>query len=154
MKQVNPAWAEAIGRLVNPCPYFDLQSMEIRELAWGRSRLEIELGRKHLQPFGLVHGGVFSSLVDAAGFWALYTQAPPGQGMTTVEMKLNYLAAAQEGRLVGLGRAIKLGRTLGLAETRVEDGQGNLLAHGTVTMMVLPQLGLQGDDQLPPKFLE
>jgi len=28
-----------------------------------------------MQPFGVVHGGVFSSLIDAAGFWAVYSQA-------------------------------------------------------------------------------
>lgn len=154
MKKLNPAWVTEVRQLVNPCPYFDLLTMDIRELSWGVSRLEIDLSGKHLQPFGNVHGGVFSSLIDAAGFWALYTQVPDGEGMTTVEMKLNYLSAAQEGRLVGLGRAIKLGRTLGLAEARVEDGQGGLLAHGTVTMMVLPQLALLGHDRLPPKFLE
>ena len=36
--------------------------------------------------------GVFSSLIDACGFWAAYTELDEGQGMTTVEMKLNYLA--------------------------------------------------------------
>ena len=138
MKLLNPDYIAAIRKQINPCPYFTLQSMEVKELDWGRSRLEIEISQKHLQPFGNVHGGVFSGLIDATGFWALYTQAPEGPGMTTVEMKLNYMAPASSGKLIAHGKSIRLGRTLGLAEARVEHVEGRLLAHGTVTVMVLP----------------
>jgi uncharacterized protein (TIGR00369 family) len=151
--RLNPEWVRALREVANPCPYFRLQSMTIAELAPGRSRLELELGEKHLQPFGIVHGGVFATLVDAAGFWASYAELAEGPGLTTVEMKLNYLAPAKGGRLVGLGQSLKVGRSLALAEARVEDAAGRLAAHGTVTMMVLPELRLEGQDRLPPKFL-
>ncbi|MFZ5586393.1 MAG: PaaI family thioesterase [Thermodesulfobacteriota bacterium] len=153
MPELNPSWAAAVAAGVNASPYFQLQSMRVVELAWGRALLELELGRKHLQPFGQAHGGVCASLVDAASFWALYTQAPEGAGLTTVEMKLNYLAPAQAGRLVGRGRAIRLGRSLGLAEASLSDQEGRLVAHGTATLMILPQLRLDGQAGLPAKFL-
>ena len=152
IKTLNPDWVRAVRERVNLSPYFSLQSMEIKELGWGTSRVEIALEEKHLQPFGNVHGGVFSSLVDAAGFWACYTELDPGLGMITVELKLNYLAPAKEGLLVGLGRSIKLGRTLGLADVRLEDGKGRLLAHGITTLMVMPDLRLRRQDHLPDKF--
>jgi uncharacterized protein (TIGR00369 family) len=44
-----------------------------------------------------------------------------GKWMTTVEMKLNLLAPARSGKLIAVGRRIKLGQTLGLGEARVED---------------------------------
>lgn len=69
MKRINPEWVKAVQSGVNPCPYFDLQSMRIVDIAWGWARVEIELGRKHLQPFGVVHGGVIATIADAAGFW-------------------------------------------------------------------------------------
>ncbi len=149
---LNPAWVEAVKARVNPCPYFDLQSMRIVELAPDVSRLEIALARKHLQPFGIVHGGVFASLVDAAGFWAAFTRTPPNLGLTTVEMKLNYLAPVVDGALVGLGKCLKHGKTLALAEARVENPEGKLLAHGIVTLMVMPSLRLSGQADLPQKF--
>ena len=152
-KPLNPAWVAAVSRLVDACPYFQLQSMQLMELTAGGSFLEIDLARKHLQPFGLVHGGVLASLVDAAGFWALYTLTDPGLGLTTVEMKLNFLAPAIQGRLKARGRAIKMGKTLGLAEAQVEDQEGRLLAHGTVTLMALESLSMWGQEELPPKFL-
>jgi uncharacterized protein (TIGR00369 family) len=152
-KRINPGWVREIQKIVNPCPYFELQKMNIVDLSWGSSRLEIELENRHLQPFGVVHGGVFASLIDAAGFWAVYSQAPPEAGMTTVELKLNYLAPAVSGRLIGIGRCIKLGRSLGLGEARIEDEKGRLLAHGTTTLMVRDDMGLAGSGSGIQKFL-
>lgn len=43
--------------------------MAIRELSPGFSLLEIPVANKRLQPFGLVRGGAYAGLVDAAGFW-------------------------------------------------------------------------------------
>lgn len=153
MPEINPRWLEMVRAGVNTCPYFSLQSMELVDLGPGTSHLEIGVEQKHLQPFGLVHGGVLASLVDAAAFWAVYSLLEDGLGMTTVEIKLNYLAPVSRGRLVGRGKSIKLGRTLGLGEARVEDEQGRLLAHGTSTLMILPELKLAGQEQMPPKFL-
>jgi uncharacterized protein (TIGR00369 family) len=154
MKKLNPEYLRTILPTVNGCPYFQLLSMTIIEIGEGTSRLEIALSKKHLQPFQMVHGGVFSSLVDAAAFWAVYPLLNDGQGLTTVEMKLNYLAPALTGKMMAQGTCIKLGKTLALGQTEVTDEQGRLLAHGTATMMVLPDLPITGSADLPPKFIE
>jgi len=71
IKRLNPAHVAAVIKAVNNCPYFTLLSMEIRSVAWGESHLEVAVQEKHLQPYGMVHGGVCASLVDAAAFWAV-----------------------------------------------------------------------------------
>jgi uncharacterized protein (TIGR00369 family) len=152
MTKLNPDYVEEIKRVVNDSPYFSLISMEVRDLEPGYTRLEVIIGEKHFHPFGMVHGGVFASLVDAAAYWALYTEVEEGKWMTTVEMKLNFLAPARAGKLVAEGRRIKLGRTLGLGEARVEDGEGKLLAYGIGTFMIVPEQDLPGS--VPPKFLD
>ena len=148
--QLNPKYTEAVAMLVNRSPYFSLLSMEIRDLQWGTCLLEVELGEKHLQPFGNVHGGAIASVVDAAAFWAVFPQVEKGVGLTTVEMKLNYLAPARDGKLLAQGRCIKMGRTLALGEAHVTNGEGALIAHGTATMMVVPDLHIPGYENLPP----
>lgn len=152
MKKLNPEHVAAVSALVNRSAFFDLLSMEIKELAWGTSRLEIQIQTKHLQPYGIVHGGVHAALIDAAAFWATYTQVSPGQGLTTVEMKLNYLAPAAAGSLIGMGRSIKVGQRLGLGEATIQDPEGRILAHGTATMMLIPSFQIKGQTELPPKY--
>jgi len=149
--RLNPKYTEAISTLVNRSPYFSLLSMEIKDLEWGTCVLEVELEEKHLQPFGYVHGGVIASVMDAAAFWAVFPQVKDGMGLTTVEIKVNYLAPVQKGKLVAKGRCIKIGKTLALGEAYISSAEGNLLAHGTATMMIVPDLKVEGQDNLPPK---
>jgi uncharacterized protein (TIGR00369 family) len=153
MKKVNPAYLEAVARKVNGSPFFTLISMHITNLYWGESRLEMAVEEKHFQPFGMVHGGVYASVVDAAAFWAVYPQIDKDVGITTIELKLNYLAPISSGSLIAKGKTIKVGKSICLAEAWVEDETGKLLAHGTETMMVLKDLKIQGHEELPPKFL-
>jgi uncharacterized protein (TIGR00369 family) len=151
--RLNPKYTEAISTLVNRSPYFSLISMEIKELEWGTSILEVELEEKHLQPFGYVHGGAIASVIDAATFWAVFPQVKDGMGLTTVEIKANFLAPVQKGKVVAKGRCIKMGRTLALGEAYINSAEGNLIAHGTATMMILPDLKVEGQDKLPPKLI-
>jgi uncharacterized protein (TIGR00369 family) len=96
---------------------------------------------------------VFASIIDAAAFWSIfYNIEDPNAGATTVDLKLNYLAPAVSGKLIAKGTQIKLGKTLGYAEARVTDGEGRLLAHGTSTLMILPNNSLVLDRLLPSKF--
>ncbi|MFH1091639.1 MAG: PaaI family thioesterase [Pseudomonadota bacterium] len=152
--ELNPEWTRHFVQTINDSAYYELLSIKIAELNWGQARLEIELQPKHRQAEGFVHGGVFSGLIDATGFMAVYTGLEQGLGLTTLEMKLNYLAPAVEGRLVALGRVIKRGKTISLSEVKVEDQDGRLLAHGTVTLMTLPLTSLSGQGNAPPKFLK
>jgi uncharacterized protein (TIGR00369 family) len=149
--RLKPEYKKAISMLVNRSPYFSLLSMEIKDLEWGTSVLEVALEEKHLQPFGYVHGGVIASVMDAATFWAVFPQVKDGMGLTTVEIKVNFLAPVHKGKLVAKGRCIKIGKTLALGDATIYDAKGNLLAHGTATMMIVPDLKVEGQESLPPK---
>ena len=152
MKKLNPAYVESIIKIVNECPYFSLLSMEVKSVGLGESHLTVAVNKKHLQPFHQVHGGVYASLIDAAAFWAVYPQLEERVGLTTVELKINYLAPLSQGRMIAKGRSIKVGKTLCLGEASIEDETGKLLAHGTETMMVLKDLKFQNHPSLPTKF--
>jgi uncharacterized protein (TIGR00369 family) len=155
MKTPNPEYIKQMLEIVSTCPYFELLSMKLVDMGIGYSLLEIDLTQKHLQPFGMVHGGVFSSIIDAAAFWAVYPGIEdPAAGMTTVDLKLNYLAPATSGKLIARGRQIKVGRTLGYAEAQVVNQDEKILAHGTSTVIILPGKAIETDPPLPPKFIE
>jgi uncharacterized protein (TIGR00369 family) len=153
MRKLNPKYIEAVKPLVNRSPYFTLLSMSLREVDMGRSLLDIDVGNKHLQPFGAVHGGVFASILDAAAFWAVFSEVDENVGMTTVDLKVNYLAPVQGGKLIASGRRIKLGKTLGLGEAQVLNEENTILAHGTSTVIILRGRGVPFKPSLPPKFI-
>ncbi len=160
MKVINPAHIAALLNLVNNGPYFLLLGMRVLEIAPGRSRVEIDLERKHLNPFGAVHGGVYASLIDTAAYWAAYCELDEGVGYTSLDVSVSNLAMAKTGKLLASGASIKIGRSICLCEAAVEDGSGAALAHGTSKLMILD--GKQSVDQaieamghplLPPKFI-
>jgi uncharacterized protein (TIGR00369 family) len=155
MKTPNPEYVKRMCEIVSTCPYFELLSMKLMDMGIGYSVLEIDLTQKHLQPYGMVHGGVFASIIDAAAFWAVYFGIEDdAAGMTTVDLKLNFLAPAASGKLIARGRQIKAGRTLGYAEAKVVDQNEKVLAHGTSTVIILPGKAVEADPPLPPKFIE
>jgi uncharacterized protein (TIGR00369 family) len=153
MKEINPDFAAAIAAQVNTSPYFELISMSLASLSWGEAVLRIGVEHKHLQPFGVAHGGVCAALVDAAAFWAVFSQVPEKRLLTTVELKLNFLAPVFNGDLVGTGKCIKVGNQLGLGEASVVDASGRLAAHGTSTVMILDSLPADPAADMPPKYL-
>jgi len=153
MRQINPEYVKAMSDLINHCPYWNLVSMKILRLAWGVSELTMEVSEKHLQPMGIAHGGVLATIVDSTSFWAAYSQVEEGTGLTTVEMKLNYLGPATPGRITGRGECIRLGSTMALADARILDSEGRLLSYGTTTMLLLPGAEANYHRNLPPKFL-
>ncbi len=153
MPSLNPEWVEFVKPFINSSPFFKLLNMKIIDLKYGESFLEVDLERKHLQAYGNVHGGVYSSLIDATGWWAAFTQVEGNNNAFTIEMKLNYVASAKSGKFLAHGRCIKLGKTIGLAEATITDESGKILAHGTVTTMITPPFEYPGVEKVPPKIL-
>ncbi len=160
MRQLNPAHIKAVIDLINRGPYFQLLSMQVRELGRGFSKVTADLGRKHLNPFGGVHGGVYSSLIDTAAYWAVYCHLDENAGLISIDLSVDNLAPAKEGRLFVEGRLIKAGKSICTAEASVFDCEGKTLAHGKSKQMVTP--GLQsisqavlamGGEPIPPKFI-
>ena len=89
------------------------------------------------------HGGAIGALADIAGGYAALTQAPTGMEVTTVEYKINFLAALQGGELRATGRVVKAGRRVIVAATQVmhldEAGKETACAVMQQTLMVVPK---------------
>ena len=65
--------------------------------------------------------------------------------LVNVDLKLNYLKAVAGGKLRADGRCLRAGRQISYAEASVFDEAGELIAHGTSTLMALPGKGLKID---------
>jgi acyl-coenzyme A thioesterase PaaI-like protein len=81
-------------------------------------------------------------------------------GLISLDLKVDFLAPTNVGKMFVKGRCIKMGKTICLAEATAIDQQEKWLAHGISKMMVLqgPQTirkaaNFIGSASLPPKFI-
>ena len=91
------------------------------------------------QMYGVIHGGVLTTLADTAAVYALQPFLAQGERMTSIELKVNFLAAAwpEKGEVVATSKVIKRGRTIAVAQVDARQGD-ELVLTGLFTYIVLP----------------
>ncbi len=111
---------------------------DVTEAERGRVVVSVEPTEAHLNPYGTVHGGFTATLLDSCMGLAVQSTLDKGFGQTTVEFKISLIRPITSG--IGLvmaeGVVLNVGRRVGVAEGRVTDGSGRLLAHGTTTCLI------------------
>jgi uncharacterized protein (TIGR00369 family) len=92
------------------------------EIRQGFVRGHFEVGRQHLAPNGYLHAAAVVALADTAWGYGCIASLPEGAtGLTTVELKANFVGTAHEGivRLLPFARlACKRRKFLALQEAR------------------------------------
>lgn len=95
------------------------------------------------QQQGGFHGGAMGALADIAGGYAALTVVPEGMEVSTVEYKVNFLAAFQGGELRATGRVVKAGRRIIVTTAEVthlaEDGRETACAVMQQTLVPVPK---------------
>jgi len=143
MNPVNPAYIKALKNIVKTSPYPSHMRMWLDHIEMDRADVILQLAECHLQPFGIVHGGVVATLIDTATFWAAFLKLPETDGLVNVDLKLNYLQSVVRGRLTAKGTCVRSGSSICYSEAKIFDDRENLIAHGTSTLMVLKGKGLK-----------
>jgi uncharacterized protein (TIGR00369 family) len=89
------------------------------------------------------HGGAMGALADIAGGYAGLTMTPADTEVTTVEYKINFLAAFQGGELRATGHVVKAGRRLIVTRADVihidANGKESPCAVMQQTLMSIPK---------------
>jgi len=101
--------------------------------------LELVSGPQHRHGGGVVQGGVITQIADAAMGMSLATLQEDGIWNTTVELKINFVRPAIEGRLRAIGRVIEMRQTLLFGEADVLDDSDRLVARASSTCMPVPE---------------
>jgi uncharacterized protein (TIGR00369 family) len=112
--------------------------MRVRELGEGTSEIELGVENHHTNLMGVLHGGVITSLADAATGIAMLTALDDGWSHLTTSLQMTFLSFGRRGdTVVARGRVVKLGRRFGYAEADVErEPDGALLARAAATFLV------------------
>lgn len=125
------------GALV-PSPMASLLGYDLVEVDEGRAVFAVTPAEFHYNPAGHVHGGFAATVLDSAMGCAVYSLVNLGETYTTIELKVNYLKpiTVATGPLRGIGKVLHRGRRTAVAEGRLEDAAGKLLAHATTTCLI------------------
>lgn len=124
---------------VPPPPMPKLFGIEIVEVEPGHIVLTATPQPEHNNPMGITHGGYAAVLLDTCMGGAIHSALKPGQGVVTLEYKINFMRpmSPKTGLVRGEGRVIHVGRQSGVSEGRLFDSSGKLLAHGTTTCHIV-----------------
>ena len=82
------------------------------------------------------HGGILAALIDLGADWAMVRKT--GRGVPTIDMRVDYHAVALPGDLTIKGKIVRMGGQFSVAEARIFDAQGKLLASGRGTYLTAP----------------
>ncbi len=101
---------------------------------------EVEVRPALLQPYGLVHGGVYASMIETlastgAALWALSI----GRNTVGLENATTFLRAVREGRLRGRAVPLARGRRTQVWEGTIRDDEDRVVAAGRVRLLCLEQ---------------
>ncbi len=68
IERLNPEYIAALKIEVKNSPYPRHMDMELGEIEFDKADIILDLDHYHLQPFGIVHGGVIATMIDTAKF--------------------------------------------------------------------------------------
>ncbi len=117
-------------------PFIEHLGIRITEKREGLVRVRLETRPELENSWGSVHGGVLMTLLDVALASAGRALDEQCNGAVTVELKVNFIAAAK-GPVLGEGRARWAGRSLIFSEGELTAEDGTLLAKATGTFKLL-----------------
>ncbi len=102
-------------------------------------RLEFTVEDKHLQGFGIVHGGVHSGVIETmASVGATVAALPRGQVVVGLENSTSFIRAVRAGaRLHAVATPVTRGRKSQVWEGRILDEDERLVAMGRVRLLCL-----------------
>jgi 1,4-dihydroxy-2-naphthoyl-CoA hydrolase len=101
---------------------------------------EWEVGDKHQQPYGIVHGGVHCGVVETlASLGAALVAKPRGQRVVGLENSTTFIRAVRSGKLHAVARPVTRGRSTQVWEAWIRDDKEQLVAQGRVRLLCLDE---------------
>ena len=128
---------EEMKKRFNESPYYKLLGLKVTDIGEGISKVEMDWKSDLVNLLGTVHGGAITSLADSAGAIASCSLLSPGQLLTTIELKINFLMPFNSGKLIAIGNAIYKGSKITVSDVELKNEDGKLVAKAIVTCMIL-----------------
>src|ERR1700750_2713774 len=129
----SPMTKEQVEALLLRGPFHQWLGLKVEEVGEGTIRLKATRRPEWVVTAdrASTHGAILAALVDLTADWALVSKT--GRGVPTVDLRVDYHRAAMPGVLTVRGEIVNFGRQFSVAEAKVFDHEGRLLASGRGT---------------------
>lgn len=117
--------------------FTDLMGLVITKVTQNTVEAELEVTDDHLQPFGLVHGGVHAAIVETLCSVGASQSLEPGQAPVGVENHTSFLKPVTGGMIRAIAEPIQIGKRTQLWETKLYNDKGQLVSTGRLRLMVI-----------------
>ena len=121
-------------------PFDKELGLAFTEISPDRTRAQLDVVPKLLQPMGIVHGGVYCAMVESLASVAAYTwmAAKGGEGSVVgVNNNTDFLRAIGSGMIYGTATPLHRGRRQQLWQVAIVDANDRLVARGQVRLQNL-----------------
>src|SRR5690606_34995827 len=113
----------------------DVLGLDLLEVTASSVVAQWDIDARHLQPHGIVHGGVYASVVETCCSLGAAAAALPGTRVVGIENHTSFIRAVREGRLSARAVPLHAGRRAQLWECSISDAEGRLIATGRLRVM-------------------
>jgi 1,4-dihydroxy-2-naphthoyl-CoA hydrolase len=111
--------------------------LELIELGSERARARLVVNEHHMQPFGLVHGGVYASIAEALASYATASVVlPSGKAASGMSNLTSFMRPVTGGTIHAVAICKHRGRTTWVWEVECSDDAGRLCVTSRVTIAV------------------
>lgn len=117
----------------------DFIGIEPAEIKAGYAQFRMSVRPEYLQGAGKMQGGLIVALADEAIAHAMVTTLTPHEGLTTIELKSNFLASVSSGELIATASVFKKGSSLVIGDCLVTDDKGRNICRVSATFLLLKQ---------------
>jgi len=117
-------------------PFYDAIGFELESKGHGYCRYRLEIANNHLNPIGIVHGGVLYSLVDYSMGEAVYSVLPDKARAFTTDVEIRYLQSVSEGKLFCETKVLHQGKRIIVCESNVVDDNSVICARASGSFYV------------------
>ena len=100
-------------------------------------RARVPVDSRTRQPAGILHGGVSVVLAETLGSCGAALASPAGHRAVGLDINANHIRSASEGWVIGVARAIHIGRTTHVWQIDLTNEQGQLTCVSRITMAIL-----------------
>jgi 1,4-dihydroxy-2-naphthoyl-CoA hydrolase len=127
-------------------PFDNELGLVFTELTPDSARARLEVQPKLLQPMGIVHGGVYCSMIESMASVAAWTwlNANGGGAVVGVNNNTDFLRAISSGTVYGTATPVHRGRRQQLWLVTITDDDDRLVARGQVRLQNLDEASPRG----------